>query len=151
MTIDLACRMKLDWASFSRTIGLPATPLYDDLLQRGILEVDFWREYTLLRFGNKVPYVQEEEYLRGLQRRAYRKFYSRPSVLLGKLRDLPSLHRAKEYAQGAQLFFAIQTEANRNVPSTMWKRVAGQHNVRLGELAGSERGKSSGGSDHLGW
>jgi len=151
MTVDLACRMKLDWASFSRTIGLPLTPLYDDLLQRGILEVDFWREYTLLRFGNKVPYVQDEDYLRGLQRRAYRKFYSRPSVLLGKLRDLPSLHRAKEYAQGAQLFFAIQTEANRNVPSTMWKRVSGQHNIRLGELAGRTGGKSRGGSEHLGW
>ncbi len=126
MTIDLACRMKLDWASFSRTIGLPLTPMYEEMMRRGIIEGDFWRDYTLGLFGKQVPYCQDEQYLRTMQRKAYRRFYSRPSVLLPKMRELGNAHRLKEYAQGMRLFLAIQTEANRNVPSDMWRRVAGQ-------------------------
>lgn len=124
-TIDMACRMRLDWASFSRVIGLPATPLYDEMLARGILKTDFWREYSNLRFGQAVPYCQDERYLIGLQRQAYRRFYSRPSVLLSKAKDLRSGVRRREYARGLELFLAIQLEQNRNVPATMWRRLTG--------------------------
>ena len=124
-TIDMACRMRLDWASFSRVIGLPATPLYEEMLARGVLETDFWREYSNLRFGQGVPYCQDEAYLRRLQRQAYRRFYSRPSVLLSKAKDLRSGVRRREYLRGLELFLAIQLEQNRNVPSTMWRRITG--------------------------
>jgi anaerobic magnesium-protoporphyrin IX monomethyl ester cyclase len=151
MTIDLACRLRLDWASFSRVLGLPNTPLYETMIQRGVIDGDFWRDYTMLRFGHKVPYVKQEDWLRDMQRKAYRRFYSRPSVLAGKLRDVTSRHRVKEYAQGAQLFFAIQTEANKNVPATMWKRIANQREVKLSEIPEQPLLPSTGGSEHLGW
>lgn len=125
-TVDLACRMRLDWASFSRVIGLPATPLYEEMMARGLLPADFWREYTLLRFGDRVPYCKDERYLSRLQRHAYRRFYGRPEVLRSKLRDLRSSQRRREYARGLELFLAIQLEANRNVPATMWRRLWGR-------------------------
>ena len=45
-------------------------------------------------------------------------------MLAGKLKDLTSAHRLREYAEGDKLFLAIQTEANRNALATMWRRVA---------------------------
>ena len=144
-TIALACRMPLDWASFSRTLGLPGTPLYQDMRDRGIIEGDFWRDYTLLRFGAKIPYVKEEAWLRDAQRRAYRRFYRRPRVLAGKLRDMSSLHRLKEYVRGAHLFLSIQTEANRNVPEAMWRRTVAQDEVALDEIEHRPSAPSTGG------
>ena len=70
---------------------------------------------------------------------------------MGKLRDFTSRHRVKEYAQGAQLFFAIQTEANKNVPATMWKRIANQADVKLSEIPEQPLLPSTDGSEHLGW
>jgi len=151
MTIDLACRLKLDWASFSRTLGLPNTPLYETMLRTGAVKTDFWREYTMLRFGHQVPYCQNEDWLREMQRKAYRRFYSRPSVLMGKFRDFTSRHRLKEYAQGAHLFFAIQTEANKTIPSTMWSRLANQKEIELAEIPERPLLPSTGGTEHLGW
>jgi radical SAM superfamily enzyme YgiQ (UPF0313 family) len=144
-TIALAMRMPLDWASFSRTLGLPGTPLYEEMRRSGIVEGDFWRDYTLLRFGARIPYVKDEGWLRQAQRRAYRRFYGRRRVLAGKLRDMTSLHRLTEYLQGAQLFLSIQTEANRNVPSAMWRRSVVQHEIELEEIRQRPAAPSTGG------
>jgi len=133
-TIDLACRMPLDWASFSRTLGLPGTPLYQEMINTGIIDGDFWLKYTRLQFGDNMPYIKDEAWLRDAQRRAYRRFYGQPRVLAGKLKDMTSLHRLREYLQGAQLFMSIQTEANRNVPNSLWKRSTFQKDLALDEI-----------------
>lgn len=133
-TIRTALGMHLDWASFSRTIGLPNTDLYAEMQKRGLVEGDFWRDYTLLKFRDKVPYVKDEDFLRRVQRTAYRRFYLRPDVLVRKVAEATSRHTFTEYVQGAQLFFAIQTEENRTVPKEMWRRIANQKDVALREL-----------------
>ncbi len=132
-TITTALGMDLDWASFSRTIGLPNTDLYLEMQKRGMVEGDFWRDYTLLKFRDKVPYVQQEDFLRTAQRRAYRRFYMRPDVIGRKLKDMVSPHALGEYLQGAQLFMAIQTEENRSVPKEMWRRLANLKDVAVTE------------------
>lgn len=144
-TIDLACRMPLDWASFSRTLGLPGTPLYQEMIDTGIIDGDFWLKYTRLQFGDAMPYIKDEAWLREAQRRAYRRFYGRRRVLSGKLKDLTSLHRLREYVQGAQLFLSIQTEANRNVPKSLWKRSTFQRDVDLDEITVRPSAPSTGG------
>lgn len=144
-TIDLACRMPLDWASFSRTLGLPGTPLYQEMIDTGIIDGDFWQRYTRLQFGDAMPYIKDEAWLREAQRRAYRRFYGRKRVLAGKLKDLTSLHRLKEYVQGAQLFVSIQTEANRNVPRALWRRSTEQREIDLREIAVRPATPSTGG------
>ncbi len=144
-TIDLACSMPLDWASFSRTLGLPGTPLYQEMQDRGIIEGDFWRDYTLLKFGADIPYVKDEAWLRDAQRRAYRRFYRRPRVLAGKIKDMSSIHRLGEYLRGAHLFMSILTEANKNVPSAMWRRSVSQEDVVLDEIASRPHEPSTGG------
>jgi len=144
-TIDLACRMPLDWASFSRTLGLPGTPLYQEMIETGLLDGDFWQRYTRLQFGDAMPYVKDETWLREAQRRAYRRFYGRRRVLAGKLKDLTSLHRLREYVQGAQLFVSIQTEANRNVPGALWRRSTEQREIDLPEIGARPTAPSTGG------
>jgi len=144
-TIALACRMPLDWASFSRTLGLPGTPLYDEMISRGIVDGDFWKRYTQLQFGDGIPYCKDEAWLQAAQRRAYRKFFSRPSVLAGKLRDMTSPHRVGEYLHGARLFLSIQTEANRSVPSELWRRTTSQEEVALDEIKDRPASPSRGG------
>lgn len=133
-TIRTALSMDLDWASFSRTIGLPNTDLYAEMQKRGLVKGDFWRDYTMLKFRDTVPYVADESVLRVAQREAYRRFYLRPSVIARKIGEATSRHTFTEYAQGARLFFAIQTEENRSVPREMWRRLANQRDVALQEL-----------------
>jgi radical SAM superfamily enzyme YgiQ (UPF0313 family) len=144
-TVDLALSLPLDWASFSRTIGLPRTELYSEMQRRGLVVGDFWRDYTVLRFGGRMPYIKDEDFLRSAQRRAYRRFFGRRRVLAGKLRDITSAHRLREYVEGAKLFLAIQTEANRNAPATMWRRTTSQDDIELREIADRPTEPSTGG------
>ncbi len=99
-TIDLACSLPLDWASFTITQPAPCTGIYLDALADGTFERDYWREYTLGIAADPPGYFTspglDTAELERLLRRAYRRFYLRPSLVVRKAasarlwRELPS-------------------------------------------------------------
>jgi radical SAM superfamily enzyme YgiQ (UPF0313 family) len=86
-TIRLARELPLDWASFTITTALPGTDIYRDALEQGRYPEDYWREYSLQRFSGPPGYAAtafSEDELEAMLRRAYRRFYLRPSLIAGK-------------------------------------------------------------------
>ncbi len=99
-TIRLSCQLPLDWASYTITIALPGTDIHSDLLESGQWEGQYWREYSRQHFSGPPGYASrtlEAEELEALLRRAYRRFYLRPSTIGRKIvsrrlwRELPSV------------------------------------------------------------
>ncbi len=87
-TIDFAKNLGLDWASFSVATALPATDLYKVCRQRGYIDGDPWKEYTL-DGGGAIPQLETETFtaqqLRAFRARAYREFYLRADLIRRKL------------------------------------------------------------------
>jgi len=95
-TMRLARDLPLDWASFSVTVPLPRTGIYEDMLEADAAKSDYWRDYTLLEVSRPPGYFESEELgaqqLEALLQRAYRGFYLRPGAVGAKLRN-PRLWR----------------------------------------------------------
>ena len=118
-TIDFAASLGLDWASFSVATALPATDLYEVAQERGYVDGDFWKEYTL-NGGGPIPQLETEtftaEQLRAYRTKAYLKFYLRPDLIRRKLSLSNGREELMEMASGAVVLSEI-------VKSTMLKKV----------------------------
>ena len=83
-TIKFAAGLGLDWASFSVATALPATDLYRIAQERGYVNGDFWKQYTI-DGGGVIPQLETEtftaEQLRAYRTKAYMKFYMRPDLI----------------------------------------------------------------------
>ncbi len=85
-TIRFSLSLPLDWAHFNITLPVPAVPLFDDAVQKGIIKQDYWSRYTLLEGDvEPPPYFPDsglsQVELEALLKKAYRKFYIRPSKI----------------------------------------------------------------------
>lgn len=83
-TIRFACDLPLDFASFTITQLNPATADYETALFNGHT-YDYWRDYTLMKDVPATPPRPpnpdySEEFLNGVLRSAYRRFYMRPGL-----------------------------------------------------------------------
>jgi len=90
LTIHYATQLEIDKAAFSKYIPLPGTESYDNLIDNG--EIEQWRLYD--GFGLKdIPYspktISKDEIRRFIET-AVRRFYFRPSVILGHLLRIKS-------------------------------------------------------------
>jgi radical SAM superfamily enzyme YgiQ (UPF0313 family) len=85
-TIEFACELAPDRASFHAIAPFPGTDLYDRASEYGTLSDDL-RDFTY-QGAAFVPHTMTREQLLELRRRAYRTFYSRPGYLLRRLADL---------------------------------------------------------------
>lgn len=99
-TIRLSCALPLDWASYTITVALPGTDIHADLLESGQWEGHYWQEYSRQNFQGPPGYASrtlEAEELELLLKKAYRRFYLRPSTIGRKIvsrrlwRELPSV------------------------------------------------------------
>lgn len=88
-TIDLSLRLPIDWAHYNITMPVPAVPLFDDAVKKGLLKRDYWHEWTR-SFGENCPgppYFNDSGLsslqLESLLKKAYKRFYLRPSKFLG--------------------------------------------------------------------
>ncbi len=87
-TIELAVRLDPDYVQFTLLTLFPATPLYREALETGVMTRDVWREYAerpSVDFRPPVWNVYSPEETRELLALAYRKFYLRPRYVLRKL------------------------------------------------------------------
>ena len=127
-TINFAASIGLDWASFSVATALPGTDLYTVAQERGYVNGDFWREYTV-NGGGQLPQLETEtftaEQLRAYRTKAYLKFYMRPDLIRRKFSKAEGREELMEMLGGATVLSEI-------VKSTVLKRIP---EVGLGKIA----------------
>ncbi len=108
--IKFASGLGLDWASFSVATALPATDLYRIAQERGYVDGDFWKQYTIDGGGN-IPQLETEtfsaEQLRAYRTKAYMNFYLRPDLIRRKLSKSEGRAELLEMLGGATVLSEI--------------------------------------------
>jgi anaerobic magnesium-protoporphyrin IX monomethyl ester cyclase len=118
--INFASGLGLDWASFSVATALPATDLYRIAQERGYVDGDFWRQYTI-DGGGAIPQLETEtfsaEQLRAYRTKAYMKFYLRPDLIRRKLSKSEGREELLEMLGGATVLSEIvKSTVMRTIP-----------------------------------
>ncbi len=106
-TIDFACELGADVASFHAIVPFPGTWLHDHVGELGTVSkdlVDF--TYQGAAF---VPHTMTRDQIRELRQRAYRTFYSRPAFLARRLLRLRSVRDLKISLRSARTLLSLWT------------------------------------------
>lgn len=119
--IKFASGIGLDWASFSVATALPATDLYRIAQERGYVDGDFWKQYTIDGGGN-IPQLETEtftaEQLRAYRTKAYMNFYLRPELIRRKLSKAEGREELAEMLGGATVLSEIlKAQLMKAIPS----------------------------------
>ncbi|MFJ9633976.1 B12-binding domain-containing radical SAM protein [Streptomyces sp. NPDC101175] len=77
-TIDLACRIPLDYASFYTATPLPGTPLHTESVAAGQIPADYWDRFVRGEFDARIGYLVPDAQRRA--QTAYRAFFLRRSM-----------------------------------------------------------------------
>lgn len=117
--IKFSASLGLDWASYSVATALPATDLYRIAQERGYVDGDFWRRYTI-NGGGPIPQLETEtftaERLRQYRTKAYLNFYLRPDLIRRKLSKSEGREELMEMLGGVTVLSEI-------VKSTLTKAI----------------------------
>lgn len=84
-TIRLARELRPDYVMFYPGVPLPGTLFHKEAAAEGLIDPDYWREYTLGLRNDRLPYLVPglEEWLR----HAFSRFYRRPSYWAKRVLD----------------------------------------------------------------
>lgn len=74
-TIDLACRLPLDYASFYTATPLPGTALHTECVEAGAIPADYWDRFVRGEFNERLNYLVPDAEARA--RHAYKSFFLR--------------------------------------------------------------------------
>ncbi len=112
-TLRFSQELPLDWASYSITTPLPHTGLYREAMQRGYVDGDYWKDYTLLKTGqDDFPHIVTEHWdeaaLKKMLQGAYRGFYLRPSFVWRRISSIRSWNDVKDLVGGMKVMLHIQ-------------------------------------------
>lgn len=118
-TIDLACSLPFDIVVFCPLRVTRGTDIYDDLREAGRLPWDLdYQGFGHHGFVRSYCDVPDSE-MRRLYRKAYRRFYFRPKVMLNLLRRLRSVSHAKTIYHGlARMVVSSAVGEPQHIPST---------------------------------
>ncbi len=102
-TIRFSLELPIDYVQFTVMVPLPDTQVYEYYLSNGL--EDYWAAYTLDRskdrkielIGTEVTRDEASAYLK----KAYRKFYFRPKIILRRALNMRSFAELKRLAGGA--------------------------------------------------
>jgi radical SAM superfamily enzyme YgiQ (UPF0313 family) len=97
-TVDLACRLPLDYASFYTATPLPGTALCKEAIAAGIVPSNYWSEFVSGKFGERVPVLVPDAEQRA--REAYKRFYIRKSMVIPLIRHMLITKQAIQTAAG---------------------------------------------------
>lgn len=102
-TVNLAKKLPLDYAQFSRLSVLPGTSIYNDL--RASMAYDYWKEYVKDKSVEKslprlLCNLSDEILIKNIKK-AYIAFYFRPRFILKTLFKIKSFDEVKRYFQAA--------------------------------------------------
>lgn len=102
-TIEFAVALDPDLANFHCLTPFPGTDLYDRCADYGELSPDL-RDYTY-QGAAFAPHTMTREEIQQLRQLAFRRFYSRPSFLLRRMRQVRSLREIRVAARGLRSLF----------------------------------------------
>jgi radical SAM superfamily enzyme YgiQ (UPF0313 family) len=102
-TIEFALEINPDMANFHAITPFPGTYLYDNLDKYGTMS-DQLRDFTY-QGAAFIPYTMTREEIIDLRQKAFRKFYSRPSFIIGKILSLRSWDDLFTAAKAARSLF----------------------------------------------
>ena len=114
-SVRFALDLKLDYAQFSKVTPMPATELYRMLLAEG--HPDYWRDYILdekneINIPRPGTDLTDDE-VQAWTRKAYLRFYFRPSYILRAILRVRSWHEFKRSAYTAWSMFTQRSEVFR--------------------------------------
>ena len=94
-TIDLAKDLNPTYVMFTKAVPLPQTPLMIQSVSKGLVDPEYWRNYTLgirqAPMPNLVPNAEK------WVAHAYRSFYLRPLVIIQRLLSIRTYHDIKRH------------------------------------------------------
>jgi len=94
-SINLARKLKAEFVHATILTPYPATKLYQQALEKGVIKSDYWREFAKNpKKDIKTQYWEQDftrEELFDLLTKFYRRFYGRPSFILKKLIKIKNL------------------------------------------------------------
>jgi len=97
-TIDLAKELDPRYVMFTKAIPLPNTKFFEEACEQGIVDRDYWRDYSTMARDDALPdFVAEAD--RWVMR-AYRAFYLRPARFLRQARDVRNWSDVKKNLSG---------------------------------------------------
>lgn len=97
-TIEFAKKLNPDWAMFTVATPLPATKLMEQLVGEGIVNADYWKEFTSGLSRERMPFLVPDA--DRLCEKAYKEFYLRPSFVFKKIAKLRSYDQFRKYLRG---------------------------------------------------
>jgi radical SAM superfamily enzyme YgiQ (UPF0313 family) len=102
-TIEFACELNPDIASFHAVTPFPGTDLYDDIDKYGTTSEDL----TDLTYQGApfIPHTMTREEIAKLRQLAFKRFYSRPGYVIRRLLALRSVTDVTAIAKGARSMF----------------------------------------------
>lgn len=107
-TINFAKELDPDWVMFTTATPYPHTNLYELAEEEGLVEGDYWGDFTLGKRDDRLPYFvnDAEKWVRN----AYKEFYLRPRFVLKKLWKMRSLDTMRKYIRGGYgiVFFEMK-------------------------------------------
>jgi radical SAM superfamily enzyme YgiQ (UPF0313 family) len=114
-TIDFACELGADVASFHAIVPFPGTWLHDHVGELGTVSSEL-QDFTY-QGAAFVPHTMTREQIRELRQRAYRRFYSRPAFLARRLLRLRSVRDLGIALRSARTLLSLWTGKDALVPS----------------------------------
>lgn len=114
-TIDFAIELDLTYAAFIPTHPLFGTPLFETCIEEGrMVKSPYLNRPVDTRYLPKISYIpdgyKDQDEIEQMLRRAYRRFYVRPSYFAKHVRKLMSVAAMRKYYLG--LRFALSLMAN---------------------------------------
>lgn len=102
-TIEFACEIDPDVANFHAITPFPGTELYDKIEKYGTISEDL-TDFTY-QGAAFVPYTMTREEIGELRQLAFKRFYSRPKYILGRIVRMRTVDDLKASLKGAQSLF----------------------------------------------
>jgi len=102
-TIKKTIKLDPDYAQFYCAVPFPGTEFREYLIKKGILPKAEWSKYEINNALVSYPGLSNKEIQRA-RRKAYQKFYFRPSYALKKLKEFPLKEWKKIFPQAYSFF-----------------------------------------------
>lgn len=106
-TINFAKELDPTWVMFLLATPFPQTNLFDLASGQGLVDPNYWAEYTLGKRNDRIPYLVPEA--DKWMAKAYRSYYIRPKFVIKALKKMRSADTIKKYITGAKgiVFFKM--------------------------------------------
>ena len=105
-TIDFAKEIDPDGAIFAIATPLPNTELFQEAVQRGMVDAGYWSDFSLCKNTQRVNYLIDDAEV--WAKKALWSFYFRPQYILKRIRKTNSWDSFKKHLLGAWSFLRFR-------------------------------------------